>query len=261
MSPCQENETPAYIDGGFSYAIMTNICAQMQVSPASPTTACQRMRRISHSGSCKFISFEAVTPGLLVRTTDDGHILALDFISTLTKGDRKKASQTLARVASRPDTALLLTLRRVACKPKARKLLSFSNAVQLLLVLPKRTVSMDTRRMVAGILTDHFEYRYQGGGGSIDTDQPVTHTMHTDEERGVCLWRTRVDLKQKEMDLERQRVYLERQRMCLPLEKIHRCVELMDKCGPMSEDEQRKFRALISEQAAGALGGGGGQHT
>jgi hypothetical protein len=96
------------------------------------------------------ISFDALVPGMAVRSTDDGHMLALDFISTLTGNDRKKASQTLARVVVKPDTAGLFTLRQGRRTP--RKLISLANAFQLLLILPKRTVSMDVRRAVAVVL-------------------------------------------------------------------------------------------------------------
>jgi hypothetical protein len=203
------------------------------------TAVAQKVRRISFGGCTETISFEAITPGLFVRLTDDGHLMALDFISALTSGDRKKASQTLARVALRGDTSALLTLRRVACKPKPRKLLSFSNAVQLLLVLPKRTVCMETRRAVAGVLTDHFEYRHQ------QTQEDKTLPRGSDDERGVSL-------RQANMDLTRCEVELDSQRMRLPLERLNQCMELMERCGPMSEEERRKFKALIAEQATGA---------
>ena len=193
---------------------------------AEPTVPYNK-RGISNGRSYKTISFEAVKLGLLVRTTHDGHLLALDFLSTLTNGDRKKASQTLARVASRPDTSSLLTLRRVGGKQKPRKLMSFSNAVQLLLQLPKRTVCMETRRAVAGVLTDHFQFREE-----------------VPEFSDVTQRQARVDVTQREMELERQRVRL-------PLERLNQCMELMERCGPMSEEEKRKFRSLISEQAEG----------
>ena len=59
------------------------------------------------------ISFDKVASGMLVRITEDGYMLALDFISTLTGNDRKKASQTLARVVIKPETAGLFTLRQI----------------------------------------------------------------------------------------------------------------------------------------------------
>ena len=205
------------------------------------------IRRVFNCSSYKTISFDSVSPGLLVRTTDDGHMLALDFLSTLTNGDRKKASQTLARVALRPDTRDLITLRRVSCKPKPRKLFSFSNAIQLLLVLPNRSVCMKIRRFVAGVLTDHFEYRTEKNvatSNRVDGALPQFPLFDThDEERRVNLRQAYVDLTQREMELERQR-------MKLPLDRLNQCMELMERCGPMSDDEQRKFRSLISEQMA-----------
>ncbi len=224
--PCGKNAIIGYIDA-------RSLLAKMQ--PQSAAVG-QKVRQIARRSDTT-ISFDAIAPGLLVRTTDDGHLIALDFISTLTNGDRKKASQTLARVAMRDDTSALLTLRRVACKPKPRKLLSFSNAVQLLLVLPKRTVCMETRRAVAGILTDHFEYRHQ---------------QAAQEEMAFPRGEQGLSVRQAHVDLTRREVELDIQRMRLPLERLNQCMELMERCGPMSEEERLKFRALIAEQATGA---------
>ena len=44
--------------------------------------------------------------GQKVRIIDEcNHMIALDLISVLTNDDRKKASQTLARVSMRDDTS------------------------------------------------------------------------------------------------------------------------------------------------------------
>ena len=242
--PCRINRSDVYKNDPHLSCAMTpdtsepweNTAASNTQSRASVAT--QVARRIAYSGSYKMISFEGLAPGLFVRMTDDGHLLALDFLSTLTNGDRKKASQTLARVAFRPELSPLLTLRKVACKPKPRKLLSFSNAVQLLLLLPKRTVCMAVRRAVAGVLTDYFEYRHQQAkqivGGAV--------CQYNAQEKEVALRQANLELTQREMELERQRVRL-------PLDRLSQCMALMEKCGPMSEEEQRKFKTLISEQA------------
>jgi hypothetical protein len=258
--PCNENELKVYKDAGFlKHQMMSTITESTEYETPEPiirdTASTQSARKIAYNGSFKTISFEIITPGLLVRTTEDGHLLALDFISTLTNGDRKKASQTLARVASRPDMSSLLTLRRVICKPKPRKLLSFSNAVQLLLVLPKRTVCMDIRRTVAGVLTDYFEYRHQEKQATKPPSNPGVEAhlpqfqpsfwFVNEEEKRVSLQRAKVDLTHKEVEVERQR-------MRLPLDRLNQCMELMERCGPMSDEEQRKFRSLISEQAMGS---------
>ena len=123
----------------------------------------------------RHISFESMHPGLSVRALGDSNcMMVLDLLSVLAGGDRKKASQTLARVSSRQETAELLTLRhhhnhnhhctgaksnnnKNNKKKNPRKLISFANAIQLLLMLPKRTVDLQTRRTVAGILADYFE--------------------------------------------------------------------------------------------------------
>ncbi len=229
-------------------------------------------------GLSKTISFDAIVPDLTVRITDDGHLLALDFLSVLANGDRKKASQTLARINSRTDLSELLTLRRVDGKQKSRKLVSFSNAVQLLLVLPKRTVKMETRRAIAGVLTDFFEYRHQQKEKPERQSRTLEQVLaapppsqfsfmaaptpsqfsfggfgsggfhaNTQEDRVIAQRRAQVDLRQREMELERLRARL-------PIERLVQCIELMERCGPMSDEEQRKFRSLISEQAITGIG-------
>ena len=226
-------------------------------------------RRISCNGLYKTISFEAIVQGLTVRITDDGHMLALDFLSTLTNGDRKKASQTLARINSRSDISGLLTLRWIDGKHKSRKLVSFSNAVQLLLVLPKRTVLMETRRAVAGVLTDFYEYRHQQKESKKPTvaDQSMQSVPDRSKEgeavnpfSSVAInplfqfspyftdERRRLEQRQAQVDLTHREMELERQRSRIPLDRLNQCMELMERCGPMSEEEQRKFKALISEQ-------------
>ena len=219
-------------------------------------TGRQTTRRFSSRGGVfRIISFDAIAPGLGVRITRDGHLLALDFLAVLANGDRKKASQTLARIASKSDIAGLLTFRRMDVKQKSRKLVSFSNAVQLLLVLPKRTVSMDARRAIAGILTDYFEYRHQqeeetksiastsdpSSDPSLDASRLLPQ-FQNEEERRIARRQAYVDLTRREVELERQRARL-------PLDRLVMCMELMARCGPMSEEEQRKFKTLISEHA------------
>lgn len=245
------------------------LCETSHSADTASETAVKPIRRILSRGGGswkKTISFEAIVPGLLVRITDDGHLVALDFLSVLANGDRKKASQTLARINSRPDLSALLTFRRVDGKQKSRKLVSFSNAVQLLLVLPKRTVSMETRKAIAGVLTDFFEYRHQQeeaeNAAALSAEAARIHHQqssssllrpafdpchlpqfyYSDEQRRIAQRQAQVDLTHREMELERQRARL-------PMDRLVQCMELMERCGPMSEEEQRKFKALISEQA------------
>ena len=251
---------------------MTNSVSESDTPESSHPASIRRISNKS-SGSYKTISFETIEPGLAVRITDDGHLLALDFLSSFANGDRKKASQTLARITSRPDYASLLTLRRIDGKQKSRKLLSFSNAVQLLLILPKRTVCMETRRAIAGILTDFFEYQHQGSKeASVDKatvapsapPPPYHHQLssswsgpqfsssgcgffRSEEERQIAQRQAQVDLALREVELERQRARL-------PIDRLTQCMESMDRCGPMSEEEKRKFRNLFSEQAVTGVG-------
>ena len=164
------------------------------------------------------IAFDKIKEGLMVRVTRDGHMLALDFLSTITDGDRKKASQTLARVAIRPETAELLTFRHPATGRKhSRKMLSFSNALQLLLILPKRTVGMPLRRQIVAILVDHFETN----NGSTPSD---------DE--------TQSEKRQHEATPEQRR---------LAVDRIKRYIELMERCGPLTYTDMTTFRRVVIE--------------
>jgi hypothetical protein len=180
---------------------------------------------ISHSA----IPFDAIAAGLAVRTTDDGTMLALDFLSTLTSNDRKRASQTLARIAARPETAGLLTLQRAANGRKhARKTISFSNAIQLLMVLPKRTASMQTRRQVAGVLADYLS---------------EARTPCDGERHHLAIKQGLLELRQREAELQQQR-------RRLSLDRIRQCMELMERCGPLTEDDTSRFRRAIAEHMA-----------
>jgi hypothetical protein len=168
------------------------------------------------------ISFDKVAEGLTVRTTDDGYMLALDFISTLTGNDRKKASQTLARVVVKPETADLFTLRPMGGKRAQRKLISIPNALQLLLLLPKRTVDLQTRRTVAVVLAEHGLMR---------------PTCIEEEERQLRMRRIGLDIGEREAEQSRAR-----------LARIQQCIELTERCGPLTEDDVQRFRRAISEE-------------
>jgi hypothetical protein len=169
------------------------------------------------------ISFERVAPGTLVRITEDGYMLALDFISTLTRNDRKKASQTLARVVIKSESAELFTLRQMGDKRVQLKLISIPNALQLLLMMPRRTVDLQTRRAVAMVLS---EYKLPHAASCAD-----------DEERCLALWRMRLDLAEREAEHSQAR-----------LVRIHQCIELTERCGPLTDDDMQRFKRVISEE-------------
>ena len=181
-------------------------------------------------------------PGLTVRVMEDSNcMMVLDLLSVLTGNDRKKASQTLARVSSKPETLALLTLRHPVAnqgKKTPRKLISFSNAIQLLLILPKRTVDLQTRRTVACILADYFE-------ASVDRCvRPVvaSSATHCEEQDTV----ESLTIKRTHLQLEEQTIDIERKRRLQPLETIGQCLELLQKCGPLSEEEIQVFRRAIA---------------
>ena len=182
-----------------------------------------------------------------VRITDEcNHMVALDLISVLTNNDRKKASQTLARVSMRDDTASLITLRRMHGKKNPRKLISFSNAIQLLLILPKRTVTLQMRRNVAGILADYFE-KSPSGNHHVDDDGGPPATTRDDN---TTLPTSELDIatQQAHLCLQHQAADLERRRRQMPLEQLSTCLALMQKCGPLLEEDILRFRNAIAEQ-------------
>jgi hypothetical protein len=169
------------------------------------------------------ISFDTVVQGMTVRTTDDGYMLALDFISTLTGNDRKKASQTLARVVLKPETSELFTFRCIGGKRTQRKLISVSNALQLLLMLPRRTVDLQTRRAVAVVLAEH---------------RNAQHACVVEEEEKMLLLR-KAKLEVREREAEQSKVRLAR---------IHQLLELTERCGPLTDDDVVRFKRAIAEE-------------
>ena len=146
--------------------------------------------------STKAIPFESfATPNLKIRLTEDGKLVALDFLSTITAGDRKKASQILARVRSKFPELLDVHCR----EKKLRKIISFANAMKLLLMLPKRTAPLPVRCEVAVVLSEYFSVRKDDS------------------------------------------------RVRLPLDQIGKCMELMEKCGPLSRDDLQRFKLAIED--------------
>ena len=191
------------------------------------------------------ISFESMHPGLTVRVMEDSNcMMVLDLLSVLTDNDRKKASQTLARVSSKPETLALLTLRHplvTQMKKNPRKLISFANAIQLLLILPKRTVDLQTRRTVAGILADYFEAPVDRCiRPVVAPDVPI---YDKDTLESLAIKRTHLQLEEQTIDIEHKR---RRQ----PLETIGQCLELLQKCGPLSEGDVQVFRRAVAGHMA-----------
>jgi hypothetical protein len=184
-------------------------------------------------------------PGLTVRVMEDSNcMMVLDLLSVLTDNDRKKASQTLARVSSKPETLALLTLRHplvTQMKKNPRKLISFANAIQLLLILPKRTVDLQTRRTVAGILADYFEAPVDRCiRPVVAPDVPI---YDKDTLESLAIKRTHLQLEEQTIDIEHKR---KRQ----PLETIGQCLELLQKCGPLSEGDVQVFRRAVAGHMA-----------
>lgn len=217
----------------------------------------------------RYISFDIMHPGLSVRVMgDSNYMLVLDFLSVLTGNDRKKASQTLARVSSKPDTHSLLTLRRhpqqqhatttttATMNKNPRKLISFSNAIQLLLVLPKRTVDLQTRRSVAGILADFFEVTPPLPTKKTTTSTTTTAANDEDNNNNTMPKTTTtttatlesVALKQALLQIEQQTTDLEHKRRQQPLDNLRQCFDLLQKCGPLSENELHGIKRAVSEQ-------------
>lgn len=169
---------------------------------------------------------------------DSNYMMVLDLLSVLAGNDRKKASQTLARVSSKPETADLLTLRHSPCggKKTPRKLISFANAIQLLLVLPKRTVNLQTRRSVAGILADYFETPL-----GTSPAQPAFESMPATTAPST----ETLALRQTILQIEQQTIDIEHKRRQQPLETLGKYLDLLQQCGPLSENELQEFKRAV----------------
>jgi hypothetical protein len=86
-----------------------------------------------------------------------GSMVALDLFTVLSQDkNRKKASQTLTRLASKTEFSALFSIDATKNRKKKKQLISFSNAIQLLLMLPKRTADLQTRRNTAETLVAFF---------------------------------------------------------------------------------------------------------
>jgi hypothetical protein len=203
------------------------------------------------------ISFDMIHPGLFVRVMkDSNYMLVLDFLSVLTGNDRKKASQTLARVSSKQETLSLLTLRRnhnnsnsnaATTTTSTRKLISFSNAIQLLLVLPKRTVDLETRKSVAGILADFFEASPSTPPTTTTTAPPLDEKQQL-EPPSTTTTTESVALRQALLQIEQQTTDLEHKRRQQPLDNLKQCFDLLEKCGPLSDEELNGIKQMVTEQ-------------
>jgi hypothetical protein len=176
----------------------------------------------------RVISFEKLHPDLSVRVLDDSNLMvALDLFSVLAGNDRKRASQILARVASKSENTNLLTLRQSADGKKApRKLISFSNAIDLLLTLPKRTATLHTRRVVADILANFFE----ATADSRRAPSPIAETLAG---------------KHLSLQIEQQTMELEQKRKQYPMENLLSYIQLRKQCGPIADEEAENIKRMV----------------
>ncbi len=112
----------------------------------------------------KTISFEEVVQDrdTTVRVTDDGMIYAIDLVIAMTGKDRNDAGQILRRLSDDVFEQNKICSRRLAGGGYATKLVSFNNAIELVMVLPGR-IAKETRTQFAGIIR-----RYFAGDPSLD---------------------------------------------------------------------------------------------
>lgn len=112
------------------------------------------------------INCDRIVPGLTVRVVN-GNMVALDFMAAITVGNRKKASQLLARVNARNKDLLTYDQTKPGRK-HARKLISIADALQLLLILPRRTAAIELRKRIVAMLADFREPRLERCHQSLD---------------------------------------------------------------------------------------------
>ena len=55
-----------------------------------------------------------------------------------------------------------------------------------------------------------------------------------------------LSIKRTHLQLEEQSIDIEHKRRLQPLETIGQCLELLQKCGPLSEEEEQVFRRAIT---------------
>jgi hypothetical protein len=115
----------------------------------------------------KMLSFAEIVQGrdASVRVTEDGLLYAVDLAMVVTGKDRDHAGQTLRALSDEVFPSLKFSDRKFPGKGNSHtKLVSFQNAIELIMVLPGK-VAKETRTKFADIIR-----RYLGGDRSLITE-------------------------------------------------------------------------------------------
>jgi len=104
-------------------------------------------------------------------------------------------------------------------------------------------VDLQTRRSVAGILADYFE-----AVPEHPKPIPVTAQQYSPEivQETVSTSMLLATLRQTQLQIEQQTMDMEHKRKHQPLEDIRQCLDLLQKVGPLSDEEALGFRCAIA---------------
>jgi len=155
------------------------------------------------------ISFEEIIKGRdsTVRVTHDGFIYAVDLVMVMTGSERDYAGQVLRRLSEETFSSGKLHDRTIPGKGNANiKVLSFNDALQLIMVLPGK-LAKETRQKFADILK-----RYMAGDQSMHdeldanakSDSPIAQMARESlqEDYAVGFKRRREELELMRMEEE-----------------------------------------------------------
>jgi hypothetical protein len=113
-------------------------------------------------------------PQCLVRVTDDGFVFALDLISVITQTDKKCSAQLLRRLSNEIFDSEKIMHRHIFTKGVYEtKLLSFHDAIELIMVLPGKKAQM-VKKQFANIIV-----RYLDGDRSMCNQLKENRTIGT----------------------------------------------------------------------------------
>ena len=108
------------------------------------------------------ISFEEIVPGGSVRVTNDCMLYAIDLVMVITEKNNNDAGLILRRLTDDIFLSNKLIERKTPGKGNSKtKLVSFKNAIELIMVLPGK-MAKETRAKFADVIT-----RYLAGDASL----------------------------------------------------------------------------------------------
>jgi hypothetical protein len=195
----------------------------------------------------KFISFAEVVQGrdANVRVTDDGLLYAVELNMVLSGKDRNNAGRDLRDLSEDLFQSTKFVDRKMSGKGCGHtKLVSFKNAIELIMVLPGK-VARETRKNFAGIIQ-----RYLAGDTSLireinenaESNAPIAQlargsfaskdTEEDPESHRKRVKREDLELIKFEQDIKREGLELVRLEQDIKIQKLRECMDLMTTLRP-----------------------------